>query len=604
MNRFGILLAALPLLAVSLAAQPFVPGQSTFGRNNYIEYIAGNSPFILSAPHGGSLEPAEIPDRTFGTTTKDANTEETAREIQAAYHALTGAYPHVIICRLHRRKIDANREVVEGAQGNEFAVQAWNEFHAFIDSAKAAAVRSHGAAFYIDLHGHGHTVQRLELGYLLSASQLDLPDNTLNSTPGYRNISSIRTMAAAAGVPFAEVLRGESSFGGFMEYLGYPSVPGVLQPTPGNDPYFNGGYNTERHGSQNGGTVSGLQIESNYTGVRDTDANRKAYARAIADAVARFSRLHLFHDVTLLRPAVRINEVLFDVPADDAGTPALEGDINGDGVRSARGDEFIEIVNAGSDTASIGGYRLADRDMTSFFTFPEGTRLAPNGVAVVFGGMGPGGSGPAVPAGTLVFAARPGAADSGFTVSASKTNLLSAGDGVVLLDPSVNYAADEVCWGSAAVRTKNGRKLIAPNTASGDSIAGAIQQSVTRTVPGTGAWTKHRSVSSSACSPGAAAVMSVGAASGTVPVTPLLVRNYPNPFNPSTEIRFQLASAGRVTVTVFDLLGRRVATLLDEHRPAGTGAVRFSGEGRPSGVYLCSVSSGGRTVTVPMTLLK
>ncbi|KAB2919871.1 MAG: lamin tail domain-containing protein, partial [Bacteroidetes bacterium] len=464
---------------------------------DYIEYIAGNSPFILSAPHGGSLEPAEIPDRTFGTTTKDANTEETARDIQAAYHLRTGQYPHVIICRLHRRKLDANREVAEGAQGNEFAVQAWNEFQAFIDSAKAAAVRSHGAAFYIDLHGHGHAVQRLELGYLLTASELDLPDNALDAAAGYRNSSSIRTLAAAAEVPFAEVLRGESSFGGFMEYLGYPSVPGVMRPTPANDPYFTGGYNTDRHGSRNGGTVSGLQIESNYTGVRDTDANRKAYARAMADAVARFSRLHLFNEVTLLRPAVRINEVLFDVPDDDAGTPAPEGDANGDGVRSPRGDEFIEIMNTGGDTASIGGYRLADRGLATFFTFPEGTRLAPNGVAVVFGGMGPGGSGPNVPAGTLVFAARPGIADSGFAVSASKSELLSAGDGVVLLDPSVNYAADEVCWGSAAVRTKNGRKLVAPNTASGDSIAGAIRQSVTRTVPGTGAWTSHRSVSSS-----------------------------------------------------------------------------------------------------------
>ena len=65
---------ALPLLAVVAGllagptrAQTYVAGQTYFGRNNYIEYRAGNMPLIVSAPHGGTLTPAELPDRTYGT---------------------------------------------------------------------------------------------------------------------------------------------------------------------------------------------------------------------------------------------------------------------------------------------------------------------------------------------------------------------------------------------------------------------------------------------------------------------------------------------------------------------------------------------------------
>lgn len=50
---------------------PYTAGQSYTGRNGYIVYYAGNSPFIFAAPHGGSLAPGEIPDRTTATTSCD-----------------------------------------------------------------------------------------------------------------------------------------------------------------------------------------------------------------------------------------------------------------------------------------------------------------------------------------------------------------------------------------------------------------------------------------------------------------------------------------------------------------------------------------------------
>src|ERR1051325_2280581 len=110
MNRprpFGAAFALGLLLAAPAAlAQTYVPGQTYFGRSNYIEYIAGNLPFILSAPHGGTLPPAALPDRTYGTFSTDSNTDVLARDVYQVMTNRFGHYPHIIICNLDRMKID------------------------------------------------------------------------------------------------------------------------------------------------------------------------------------------------------------------------------------------------------------------------------------------------------------------------------------------------------------------------------------------------------------------------------------------------------------------------------------------------------------------
>jgi hypothetical protein len=65
-----------------------------------------------------------------------------------------------------------------------------------------------------------------------------------------------------------------------------------------------------------------------------------------------------------------------------------------------------------------------------------------------------------------------------------------------------------------------------------------------------------------------------------------LSQNFPNPFNPTTLIRYQIASAGPVRLTVYDILGREVATLVDGIQPQGEHETRFDGGGLSSGVYL------------------
>ena len=83
-----------------------------------------------------------------------------------------------------------------------------------------------------------------------------------------------------------------------------------------------------------------------------------------------------------------------------------------------------------------------------------------------------------------------------------------------------------------------------------------------------------------------------------------LLQNYPNPFNPSTTISYALPTAGQVQITVFDILGREVARLVDAVQPAGTYAVVFNTGALPSGVYIYRMTSGSFSAVRKMQVLK
>lgn len=284
-----------------LSQTSFVPGKSYFGRKNYIEYIAGNLPIIISAPHGGSLTPSEIPDRTCGDeTVTDSYTANLAMEIKDAIFQITGCYPHVIICQLKRTKLDANRDLPEAACGNEFAEIAWNEFHDYIDSAKIDVIAKSGKGLYIDLHGHGHAIQRLELGYMLTATQLRYSDVTLNTTT-YKNLSSILNLINSniLNLSHAELLRGMKSLGTLFAAKGFPSVPSIDDPYPlVGQTYFSGGYNTLVHGSKTEGTIDGIQIECNQD-VRFIESSRKIFAAKTGEVLLDYLINHYFPQLPL-----------------------------------------------------------------------------------------------------------------------------------------------------------------------------------------------------------------------------------------------------------------------------------------------------------------
>ena len=73
----------------------------------------------------------------------------------------------------------------------------------------------------------------------------------------------------------------------------FPAVPSQTDPFPiGTEPYFNGGYNTERYGSKLGGLIDGIQIECNWEGVRNTEANRMIFANATAKVLRKYLETH------------------------------------------------------------------------------------------------------------------------------------------------------------------------------------------------------------------------------------------------------------------------------------------------------------------------
>lgn len=278
------------LVCCGVSAADLVPGNSVYGQHNFIEYTPGDLPLVIAAPHGGRLTPDEIPNRTNGVTDMDANTQELARTLVAVIHAETGRHMHLIVCRLHRSKLDANRDLTEAAQGSEIAAQAWKEHHDFIDQACDAAVKQFGVAFLIDLHGHGHADPRVELGYLHGALDLADCDEALNES-NYVNASSLRWIVERSQLSHTELLRGPQSLGALLEAKGYPATPSPRMPVP-TEPYFRGGYTIARH-CQAKRNITGLQIEANRPRLRDTAENRMMFSRALVQSLSVYFQLHL-----------------------------------------------------------------------------------------------------------------------------------------------------------------------------------------------------------------------------------------------------------------------------------------------------------------------
>lgn len=275
---------------------PLVVGTTYADPNGWIEYVPGDAPLIIVSPHGGTIAPAEIPDRSCSgcVTANDLNTQELAREIVAAFLRRTGKRPHLVVNRLHRRKFDGNRDLQEATNGRAVLAPTWTWLQAALDSSTSRVASRNTRGLLIDLHGHGHDIPRLELGYLLTDAELRRSDAALG-TGGDMSRTSIARLAgdSRSGERGVALLRGPNSLGAMLVAAGYPSVPSPVTPAPlSGEEYFDGGFNTRRNGSAQGGAVDAIQIESHYTGVRDTAASRAQFADALADVLVRFLDRH------------------------------------------------------------------------------------------------------------------------------------------------------------------------------------------------------------------------------------------------------------------------------------------------------------------------
>ena len=84
----------------------------------------------------------------------------------------------------------------------------------------------------------------------------------------------------------------------------------------------------------------------------------------------------------------------------------------------------------------------------------------------------------------------------------------------------------------------------------------------------------------------------------------LLENNFPNPFNPTTAIRYEISDRSFVTIKVYDILGNEIAILVNEEKPAGSYEIEFNGKNLASGIYFYSLSTGNFLATKKMILLR
>lgn len=89
-----------------------------------------------------------------------------------------------------------------------------------------------------------------------------------------------------------------------------------------------------------------------------------------------------------------------------------------------------------------------------------------------------------------------------------------------------------------------------------------------------------------------------------IPTEFALFQNFPNPFNPSTLIKYQVPEKSFVSIKVYDLLGMELATLVNEDKSAGSYEVNFDASQLSSGFYIYSIKAGNFTSTKKMMLVK
>lgn len=422
-------LLCFAMLSCLIHAQ--TPGVSEFSNpNEYIEYIPGNLPIIISAPHGGVLQSGEtiggvfypdddanLPDRTCGTNERDDNTNVLVRRIQDEIFAKTGGYAHVIISNLHRSKMDPNRTVSQGSCANSHAASYWSDFQNYINVASQSVETNWGKGLYIDLHGQSHTVPRIEIGYNITATELNSAD--LNST-AIIDKSTIMNLVSSNlnGYTHEELVRGDYSLGQLFQDApgvfynsidpsgsatsypgcgvssGYRAVPSNSDygntscddTTPHSNAYFDGNYyNNRRHGSGNGtggpasvggsGNIDGIMTEVNRR-VRDLGApydsrpnTLEPFAIDYANVVLDYLNIH-YNDYAAFQYAA----TSYDIAGNDATPTLTNGGVPG-GIYLSSPSGLVIDQNTGVidvSESTIGNYTV------TYSVGPDSAATSPN----------------------------------------------------------------------------------------------------------------------------------------------------------------------------------------------------------------------------------
>ncbi|KAL5250175.1 hypothetical protein ACHWQZ_G016038 [Mnemiopsis leidyi] len=293
------------LLLIALAETDPVPFSTT---TNFVEYYPGDpdSNVVLTSPHDGHVRHEDVPDRirgcyneTDGTcdwrhdcegqrvsrkcsvvTWADRDSSVLALKMRQAIGRVLGVMPHLIVSRMHRSKLDPNRDRENAAQFNPVAELTYDTFH---DKIQEVHDQFDRPAIHFDIHGYTshNTDNWLELGYNIRGS--DLNKGLLDP-----EVSSLKALAARSDKPFPSIIAGDDSLGKLVMDEGYRVVPSPQYPRPDTGiegRYFRGGYITRKWGSLYGGDVDCVQLEVPQWVRDESDVHGERLGRAFAQWV-------------------------------------------------------------------------------------------------------------------------------------------------------------------------------------------------------------------------------------------------------------------------------------------------------------------------------
>jgi hypothetical protein len=146
-------------------------GPAEYGRHGLVSRHLGDARLVLSVPHGGEMRPPFVEDRRRPvsgragqlqgdpdedtnnrvTTAADIYTQQMALVTAREFAQLTGRRPHLVMCNLHRSKLDTNRPL-RTATEDPVAEKVYAEYHAFLTAAREEV----GTGLLVDLHGQNH----------------------------------------------------------------------------------------------------------------------------------------------------------------------------------------------------------------------------------------------------------------------------------------------------------------------------------------------------------------------------------------------------------------------------------------------------------------
>lgn len=258
-------------------------------------------------------------------------------------------------------------------------------------------------------------------------------------------------------------------------------------------------------------------------------------------------------------PPVIINEINYNSPDDnDAG-------------------DWLELYNRNSSPVDLSGWILKDSNEDNEFIIPQGTVMQPEDFIVLYHD------------GVDFSAVFPDVSDAYGNV---EFNFSNGGELIRLYDEDgsiidqVEYD-DEGEWPAEA--DGNGSTLELKDYDLDNDFASSWGASNGNGTPG---------------EPNSISVSNENEAAGESPEEFTLYQNYPNPFNPETTIEYYLQDPGQVQLEVFDLLGQKVATLVNSKQGSGHHQARFDASNLATGVYIYRLTSNNKSLINKMTLIK